>query len=100
MPPPKVHPGEVLLEEYLKPLNLKQAELAVRLGVPASRINDVVKQRRGLTADLAIRLARVLGPHETFWSRLQGAYDAACAYEANAHAYDTLQRMTLAEAAA
>jgi addiction module HigA family antidote len=70
-----VHPGEVLQEEFLKPLGLSQNRLALALGVPARRINEIVLGRRGVTADTALRLARFFGNSPQFWLGLQTDYD-------------------------
>lgn len=64
---PNIHPGEVLLEEFLKPLGLSQNRLARELGVPARRVNEVVLGKRSITADTAPRLARYFGTSERFW---------------------------------
>jgi antitoxin HigA-1 len=70
-----VHPGEVLREEYLKPLAMSVNALAKRLGIPTSRLNDVVLQRRGVTPDTAMRLARCFGGDARSWLNLQTAHD-------------------------
>ena len=70
-----VHPGEVLREDYLIPLGLSATALAKALHVPAQRINDIVHQRRGITADTALRLARYFGGDARSWLNLQTAYD-------------------------
>ena len=70
-----VHPGEVLREDYLKPLEMSVNALAKRLGVPASRINDIALERRGVTPDTAMRLARFFGGDARSWLNLQSAYD-------------------------
>jgi addiction module HigA family antidote len=72
---PPVHPGEVLLEEFLTPLGLTQYRLAKSLSVPPRRINEIVHGRRAITADTALRLARFFGTTERFWLNLQSAYD-------------------------
>jgi len=72
-----IHPGEILREEFLVPLNMSASALAVALHVPAPRINDVVRERRGVTADTALRLARFFGTSEAFWMGLQDDYDLA-----------------------
>lgn len=72
---PPIHPGEVLREEFLKPMNLSAHQLALALRVPATRINEIVNQRRGITADTAMRLARYFGTTAKFWINLQSAYD-------------------------
>ena len=70
-----IHPGEVLREEFLGPLGLTAHALAQALRVPATRINDVVNERRGITADTALRLARYFGTTPEFWLNLQSAFD-------------------------
>jgi addiction module HigA family antidote len=70
-----VHPGEILREEFLKPLGISSYELAKRLHVPAPRINDIVLERRGISADTAVRLSRFFGTTEQFWLNLQSAYE-------------------------
>lgn len=74
-----VHPGEVLREDYLKPAGLSANALARELRVPASRINDIVLERRGITADTALRLSRYFGGDAQSWLNLQTAYDLRCA---------------------
>jgi antitoxin HigA-1 len=70
-----VHAGEILREEFLKPLNLSAYELARRLRVPPPRVNDIVLERRGISADTAVRLARFFGTSEQFWLNLQANYE-------------------------
>jgi len=70
-----VHPGEILLLEYLEPLGITQHKLAVAIGVPPRRINEIVHGKRGVSADTALRLARYFGTTERFWLNLQGRYD-------------------------
>lgn len=70
-----VHPGEVLLEEFLKPLDLSQNALARAIDVPPRRINEIVLGKRGISADTAMRLARALGTSERFWLGLQADHD-------------------------
>ncbi len=72
---PNIHPGEVLLEEFLKPLGISQNRLARAMGVPPRRINEIVHGKRAITADTALRLARALGVSEQFWMGLQADYD-------------------------
>lgn len=72
---PNIHPGEVLLEEFLRPLQLSQNGLARDLGVPTRRINEIVLRRRSITPDTALRLARYFGTSERFWLGLQTDYD-------------------------
>lgn len=72
---PPVHPGEVLLEEFLIPLGLSQYRLAKDTGVPPRRINEIVHGKRAITADTALRLSRYFGTSEPFWLNLQTHYD-------------------------
>jgi addiction module HigA family antidote len=72
---PPIHPGEVLLEEYLKPLGISQYRLAKEISVPPRRINEIVHGKRSITADTALRLARYFGTSERFWLNLQTHYD-------------------------
>lgn len=75
----KTHPGEVLREEFLAPLNLSANALAIALRVPATRIGDIVNQRRGVSADTALRLARYFGTTAQFWLNLQTDHDLSVA---------------------
>jgi len=70
-----IHPGEVLREDYLKPMDMSANALARHLHVPASRVNDIVLERRGITADTALRLSRFFGGDAQSWLNLQTAYD-------------------------
>lgn len=70
-----VHPGEILLEEFMKPLGLSANALAKALAVPAPRVNDIVRERRGVSADTALRLARYFGGDARSWLNLQTAHD-------------------------
>jgi addiction module HigA family antidote len=79
-----VHPGEVLREDFLKPLGITANALAKALNVPAPRINEVVRERRGISADTAMRLARYFGGDARSWLNLQTAYDLRVAEIANA----------------
>jgi addiction module HigA family antidote len=72
---PATHPGETIREDVLKPLGMSVNQLAKALGVSATRLNDVVRGRRGITADTALRLARYLGSSAEFWLGLQLEYD-------------------------
>lgn len=69
------HPGEILLEEFLKPMNISQNKLAIELRVPVHRINEIVHGRRGITADTALRLSAYFGTTADFWLNLQSKYD-------------------------
>ncbi len=70
-----VHPGEILREDFLRPSGLTSSALAIALLVPAPRINEIVRERRGITADTALRLARYFGNTPEFWMGLQDEYD-------------------------
>jgi len=73
------HPGEILLEEFMKPLGISQYRLAKDLGVPAMRINKIVHGKRGLSADTALRLSRYFGTSAEFWMNIQAHYDVEMA---------------------
>jgi len=70
-----IHPGEVLLEEFLKPLGVTQHRLAVSIGVPPRRINEIVHGKRGISADTALRLARFFRTSDRLWLNLQSRFD-------------------------
>lgn len=70
-----VHPGEVLLEEFIKPMKLSQNRLAIDIGVDTRRINEIVLGKRAITADTALRLSRFFGNSPQFWMGLQSQYD-------------------------
>lgn len=73
-----IHPGEILLEEFLKPMAISQYRLAKDTSVPPRRINEIVHEKRGISADTALRLARYFGTSENFWMNLQSRYDLQC----------------------
>ena len=77
-----VHPGEVLLEEFLKPMGLSQSRVALDIGVHPRRINEIVLEKRSVTADTALRLARYFGTSPQFWLGLQDDYDLDLAADA------------------
>ena len=72
---PLIHPGKILLEEFLKPLNISQYRLAKDISVPPRRINEIVKEKRGITANTALRLSRYFGNSAQFWMNLQDHYE-------------------------
>ena len=72
---PPIHPGEILMEEFLKPLGISQYKLAKDINVPARRINEIVHGKRSITADTALRLSRYFNLSERFWLNLQARYD-------------------------
>lgn len=75
---PPIHPGEILLKEFIEPLGLTPHGVAVALRVPASRINDIVTGKRGITGDTALRLARFFGTDAESWLNLQKRYELEC----------------------
>lgn len=72
---PPIHPGEILLEEFLRPMGISQYRLAKSISVPPRRINELVHGNRAVTADTALRLSRFFGTSERFWMNLQTRYD-------------------------
>ena len=72
---PNIHPGEILLEEFLKPMEISQNRIARDIGVAPRRINEIVQGKRAITADTALRLAKYFGMSESFWMGLQADYD-------------------------
>ena len=72
---PPIHPGEILREEFLAPLGMSSHELALALRVPATRMNDIVKEKRGITADTALRLSRYFGTTSRFWMNMQASWE-------------------------
>ena len=69
------HPGEMLLEEFLRPLRLTQVDVAERMGISLNRLNELIRGKRGVTADTALRLAKVFKTSPEFWMNLQAAWD-------------------------
>lgn len=74
-PIPPIHPGEVLMEDFITGLGITQNRLAVSIGVPPRRINEIVHGKRGITADTALRLAKYFGTTAEFWTNLQSQYE-------------------------
>jgi len=72
---PPIHPGEILLEEFLKPMDISQYRVAKAVSVPARRINEIVHGKRSMTADTALRLSKFFGMSDRFWMNLQARYD-------------------------
>lgn len=72
---PPIHPGEILIEEFLKPMGISQYKLAKDINVPARRINEIVHGKRSVSPDTALRLSRFFGMSERFWMNLQARYD-------------------------
>jgi addiction module HigA family antidote len=75
------HPGEMLREEFMVPMNLSANALAIGINVPVSRILDIVHERRGISADTAVRLAKYFGTSERFWTNLQAEYDLSVIHQ-------------------
>jgi antitoxin HigA-1 len=80
---PPTHPGEILLEEFIKPLEITQSELAERLGISRVRLSEIVREQRGVTPDTALRLEKVLGMSADFWLGLQMKWDLYHALQAS-----------------
>jgi addiction module HigA family antidote len=91
---PPVHPGEILLTEFLEPLELSQYQLARSIAVPARRINEIVHGQRRISADTALRLARFFGTSERFWMNLQSRYDLEIEKDRIGTALDDIQPFT------
>lgn len=91
-----VHPGEILLEEFLKPLGVSQYQLAKAVDVPARRINEIVHGQRRISADTALRLARYFGTSERFWINLQARYDLEVEKDRLGAALDDIQPLSAA----
>ncbi len=93
---PPIHPGEVLMLEYLQPLDITQHRLAVAVGVPPRRINEIVHGKRRITTDTALRLARYFGTSERFWLNLQDRYDIEVERDRLGSALDEIQPLVRA----
>ena len=85
---PPIHPGEILFEDFLKPLQINQYHLARSIGVPPRRINEIVHGKRGITADTALRLGRFFRMEAQFWMNLQTRYELETTLEALADRLD------------
>ena len=90
---PPIHPGEILFEDFLKPMQMSQYHLAQSIGVPPRRINEIVHGKRGITADTALRLGRFFGTEAQFWMNLQTRYALETTREALANRLDQEVRM-------
>jgi addiction module HigA family antidote len=82
---PPIHPGETLLEDFLRPLGMSVNRLALDLRVPVTRMNEIVRGRRAITADTALRLGRYFGTSAQFWINLQGNFDLETAQDASGY---------------
>jgi antitoxin HigA-1 len=96
---PPIHPGEILREEYMRPLGLSSNALANAIGVTAARINEIVRERRGISADTALRLARYFGTDAQSWMNLQQRHDLECAKDALGASLRKIQRRSASKAA-
>jgi addiction module HigA family antidote len=86
----RIHPGEILREEFLAPLNLKPAQLAKELGVSAPTVNDIVREKRAISAEMAVLLAKFFNTTGQFWLNMQAAYDI---HRAKTHLAKALKRI-------
>lgn len=86
-----IHPGEVLMEDFIAPLGITQHKVAVAISVPPRRINEIVHGKRRITADTALRLARYFGTTDLFWINLQNRYDLEVEKDALGNALDSIQ---------
>ena len=91
-----IHPGEVLMFEYLKPLGITQHHVAVAIGVPPRRINEIVHGVRGITADTALRLARYFRTSERFWLNLQSRYELEVERDRLAETLEQIEPLAIA----
>ena len=91
-----IHPGEILLEEFLNPIGVTQYRLAQTISVPARRINEIVHGKRAITPDTALRLSRALGTSDRFWLNLQSRYDLDVAITSNREALDQIRPLLTA----
>jgi len=97
---PAIHPGEILLEEFMRPMGLSSTALAGALGVTPARINEIVRGKRGITADTALRLARYFGTDAQSWLNLQQTYDIHCAQDSLGKALSAIRPWRAEKAAA
>ncbi|MBW4033167.1 MAG: HigA family addiction module antidote protein [Acidobacteria bacterium] len=86
-----IHPGEILLEEFLNPMGITQYRLAQTISVPARRVNEIVHGKRAITPDTALRLARALGTSDRFWMNLQSHYDLDLTIEQHRDEFDQIK---------
>ena len=93
---PPVHPGEILLTEFLEPLGVSQYQLAKAVDVPARRINEIVHGQRRISADTALRLSRYFGTSERFWMNLQARYDLEIEKDRLGATLDVIQPLSAA----
>lgn len=89
-----IPPGEILLEEFLRPLGISQYRLARVIGVPPRRINEIVHGKRRITPETAVRMSRALGLSERYWLNLQAEYDVAVELDRNRELIDAIEQIT------
>ena len=93
---PPIHPGEILQEDFLNGFGITQHRLAVAVGVPPRRINEIVHGKRAITADTALRLGKYFGIDPQFWLNLQSRYEIELAHDRAAHEIDAIQPLAAA----
>ena len=93
--PIRIHPGEILREEFLMPLNISANALSIAIGVPATRIHEIVKERRGISADTALRLSLYFGNSAQFWLNLQNRYDLFILHDTHADDFKRIHRLDI-----
>lgn len=86
-----IHPGEILREEFMIPMKISQNRLALAIGVPPTRVGEIVNERRAITVDTAIRLGTYFKTGPEFWINLQTNYDLGIAYNEKKHEYDLIR---------
>jgi addiction module HigA family antidote len=94
--PIRIHPGEMLREEFLKPLKISVNALSIAIGVPTSRIHEIIKERRGISADTALRLSLYFGNSAQFWLNLQNTYDIFMLQDEHAEEFKRIPAMSKA----
>lgn len=91
----RIHPGEILEEEFLKPMNVSAYRLSKEIGVQQTRISQIIKEKRSITADTAIRLAKFFGTTEEFWMNLQREYDLRVAHSEKEDEFEKIKQYQL-----
>lgn len=91
-----IHPGEILEQEFLKPMNITAYRLAKEIGVQQTRISQIIKEKRAITADTAIRLSRFFGTTEEFWMNLQREYDLRIAHSKKEEEFNSIKKLETA----
>ncbi len=86
-----IHPGEILREEFMIPMGISQSKLAIELRIPVTRVADIIKERRSISADTAVRLGIFFGTGPEFWTNLQSNYDLGMALKKNKEEFSTIR---------